>query len=122
MEPTLPKVRTLFAMGAHVRTDLGEGFVTGRTRSFDSPNYMVLLIDGTTAHTQPADVIGRKNISENDNTPKEKAPGRKYFKTIELITMFPLDHPDLPKTLRDFILSNPSLPTELRRKPETQAA
>lgn len=74
------KLTPVIQLGAHVETDLGEGFVVGRS-SVTDPNYDVRLFDRTRCCSY-----------------KERR-----FATITLINNYPVDHPKLPTGMRDYI-------------------
>ena len=73
-------------LGALVKTDVGEGFIVGRSIS-GNPCYSVRVMDGTTRHTMMS--LDHPQLRE-----------------VTLIDSRPVDHPQLPKGLRDLLFKD----------------
>ena len=75
-------LKRVIQLGALVETDLGEGFVIGRsTSSICDPNYGVRLLDGS--------------LCSSYGTPR--------FSKLKLVDNYPIDHPKIPAGLRNYI-------------------
>lgn len=93
----------MIALGAHVNTDLGEGFLVGRNLSRDNPCYSVRLFDGIRWEEQVGNEKIEKIVTLVHTLPSTEQPKVPSLRTVELIDNYPVNHPNIPKGLQNYI-------------------
>ena len=76
----------MLEIGSLVKTNLGEGFLIGRTTKPDQPNYDVRLLDGKICVSYP----------NSFNWPT--------ITNVDLVDSRPIDHPMIPRGLREYLI------------------